>query len=94
MINVVHPAYHWGPNGGKGSFCEEGRFWFSWMRVLANSAGYVMAISTAPAVEPAMMERSGEGLSGICRSLDREGGCCCEVLGGAEVVIVGYGADL
>lgn len=33
------------------------------MRVLANSAGYVIAISTAPAVEPAIMERRGEGLS-------------------------------
>lgn len=47
-----------------------------------------MAISTAPAVEPAMMERSGEGLSGIWRSLFGEGGGCEEILGGAEVVII------
>jgi hypothetical protein len=24
IINVVHPAYHWEPNGGQGSFCEFG----------------------------------------------------------------------
>ena len=33
------------------------------MRVLANSAGYVIAISTAPALEPAIILRRGFGLS-------------------------------
>jgi hypothetical protein len=62
MIKVVHPAYHCFPNGGKGSFCPAARREFNCVRVLANSAGYVMAISTAPAVLPAMIERNGDGL--------------------------------
>ena len=39
------------------------------MRVLANSAGYVIAISTAPALDPAMILRRGFGLSFFA-------GCC------------------
>lgn len=38
----------------------------SCVRVFANSAGYVIAISTAPAVLPAIMLRSGEGFSFFC----------------------------
>ena len=61
------------------------------MRVLANSAGYVMAISTAPAVEPAMMERSGLGLFEVCLSCAAgAGGGCLEILGGAAVVMARY----
>jgi hypothetical protein len=62
MIKVVHPAYHCRPNGGHGSFLESGNRRLSCVRVFANSAGYVIAISTAPAVEPAMIERSALGL--------------------------------
>lgn len=87
-MSVVHPAYHCGPNGGNGTLCEEGRLWLSWMRVLANSAGYVIAISTAPAVEPAMMERRGLGLSGAAFSLVAAGGGFEETRGGAVVDIV------
>ena len=35
-----------------------------------------------------MIERKGEGLSKICRSLAGEGGGCEEIFGGEEVVIV------
>lgn len=38
----------------------------SCVRVLANSAGYVIAISTAPAVLPAIMDRKGDGFSFFC----------------------------
>ena len=62
MINVVQPAYHCRPNGGHGSFLESGNRRLSCMRVFANSAGYVMVISTAPAVEPAMIDRNTLGL--------------------------------
>ena len=54
---------HWAPNGGHGSFCPADKRWLSCVLVLANSAGYVMAISTAPAVLPAMMDRNGLGFS-------------------------------
>lgn len=37
MIRVVHPAYHWGPNGGHGSFFESGSFRLSCDRVFATS---------------------------------------------------------
>lgn len=129
MISVVHPAYHWRPNGGHGSFCPSGNLRLSWDRVLAtvsagqrpdqkcgigsresgegerahtHSAGYVMAaekadggavsdlghelggrrqhapISTAPAVEPAMMER---------RALGPLTAGCASSLGGADDIL-------
>lgn len=36
MISVVHPAYHWLPNGGQGSFCELGKRRLSCVRVFAT----------------------------------------------------------
>jgi hypothetical protein len=58
---VVQPAYHSGPNLGHGAGFVPGlllaRRRFSWLRVFANSAGYVIAISMAPAVAPASRER-------------------------------------
>jgi hypothetical protein len=39
MINVVHPAYHWLPNGGQGSFCEVGNRLLSCVRVFATGGG-------------------------------------------------------
>ena len=38
MMSVVHPAYHWGPNGGHGSFFESGSFRLSCERVFATNA--------------------------------------------------------
>lgn len=61
IMSVVHPAYHCLPNGGHGSFLPSASLRLSCVRVFANSAGYVTAISTAPAVEPAMMERKALG---------------------------------
>lgn len=61
MIKVVHPAYHCLPNGGQGSFFPSASLRLSWERVLANSAGYVIDISTAPAVAPAKMDRIALG---------------------------------
>ena len=72
IISVVHPAYQALPNFGHGSFPLSGNLLFSCVRVFANSNGYVIAISTAPAVLPAMMLRSAEGLC----------------LGGSEVLAV------
>jgi hypothetical protein len=57
MIKVVHPAYHCLPNGGHGSFFPSGNLRLSCDRVFANSAGYVIEISTAPALAPARIER-------------------------------------
>src|ERR1700748_2403793 len=62
MISVVHPAYHCLPNGGHGSFLESGNLRLSCVRGFADSAADVMPISTAPAVDPAMMDRRALGL--------------------------------
>lgn len=65
MMSVVHPAYHsLEGNLGNGSFCESGSLWFSCDLVFANSKGYVIEISIAPAVEPAMIERKMLGYYG------------------------------
>lgn len=37
MIKVVHPAYHWLPNGGQGSFFESGNRLLSCVRVFATA---------------------------------------------------------
>lgn len=59
---VVQPVYHsFEGNGGQGSFLESGNLRLSCDRVLRRSKGYVMAISTAPAVEPAIIERNALG---------------------------------
>lgn len=63
MMRVVQPAYHCAPKGGKGSFWPGASRELSCVRVFANSAGYVIAISTAPAVLPAIMLRKGDGFS-------------------------------
>ena len=61
-MSVVQPAYHsFEGNRGQGSFLESGRRRLSCERVFMNSKGYVMDISTAPAVMPARMERVGLG---------------------------------
>jgi hypothetical protein len=62
---VVQPAYHSGPNLGHGAGFAPGLLLasrrFNWLRVFANSAGYVIAISMAPAVAPASSDRRTVG---------------------------------
>lgn len=59
---VVQPVYHsFDGKGGHGTFFESGNRRLSCERVLRRSKGYVIAISTAPAVEPAIIDRSGLG---------------------------------
>lgn len=50
-----------------------------------------MEISTAPPIEPAMMERRGLGLLVVVAGFCWDGGWRVETLGGAVVVIVDVG---
>jgi hypothetical protein len=59
---VVQPVYHsFEGKGGQGSFFASGKRRLSCERVFRRSKGYVIEISTAPAVEPAMIERRALG---------------------------------
>lgn len=57
MISVVHPAYHWLPNGGHGNFLPSGNLRLSCVRVLATGC-LVSFVGIAIG--------SGRTLGGVC----------------------------
>ena len=46
IMRVVHPAYHWRPRGGHGSFLPSGKWRFNCDRVLATVLSLAKVISS------------------------------------------------